>query len=580
MTDGRKKRLPIGIDDFRKLCTGNFYYADKTAMIRGLLEKWGEVNLFTRPRRFGKTLNMSMLKEFFEIGSDKAIFYGLEISREKKLCEEYMGQFPVVSITLKNVDGLTYQSAYNKLINIIGDEALRFEFLGRSENLTETEREKYLQLIKLNYNAKEGAIYSMPETVLIDSLRTLTQLLAKHYGKETILLIDEYDVPLDKAFHGGYYTEMVSLIRNLFGSALKTNPYLYFAVLTGCLRVAKESIFTGLNNLKTFSITDYTCASAFGFTDEDVKTLLAYYGMEHKYDTIKEWYDGYQFGDVEVYCPWDVVNYVDRLQDRENLEPQNYWVNTSGNDAVRYLIGKMGNGVLKSEMESLIAGETVEKDVREDLTYGEIYATIDHVWSLLFMTGYLTQRGTGMGNRLRLAIPNLEIRSIFTSQILEMFQKEVVEDGALLKAFCDALEEGEAEEVERLFKTYLGKTISIRDTFVRRPTKENFYHGILRGILGYRDGWHLKSNQESGNGYSDIMIRDLDEDIGIIIEVKYAQDGNMERVCREAIEQIDRNEYGKELQEEGCHTILKYGISCYRKGCRVLVEKEEAQADT
>lgn len=576
MIDSRKKRLPVGIEDFRKLRTENFYYIDKTAMIRGLLEKWGKVNQFTRPRRFGKTLNMSMLKEFFEIGSDKTIFDGLEISKEKKLCEEYMGQFPVVSITLKNVDGLTYQSAYNKLINIIGDEALRFEFLGRSENLTETEREKYLQLIKLNYNAKEGAIYSMPETVLIDSLRTMTQLLAKHYGKETILLIDEYDVPLDKAFHGGYYTEMVSLIRNLFGSALKTNPHLYFAVLTGCLRVAKESIFTGLNNLKTFSITDYTCASAFGFTDEDVKTLLSYYGMEHKYEAMKEWYDGYQFGDAEVYCPWDVVNYVDRLQDRENLEPQNYWVNTSGNDAVRYLIGKMGNGVLKSEMESLIAGETVEKDVREDLTYGEIYATIDHVWSLLFMTGYLTQRGSGMGNRLRLAIPNLEIRSIFTSQILEMFQKEVVEDGALLKAFCDALEEGEAEEVERLFKTYLGKTISIRDTFVRRPTKENFYHGILRGILGYRDGWHLKSNQESGNGYSDIVIRDLDEDIGIIIEVKYAQDGNMERVCREAIEQIDRNEYGKELQEEGCHTILKYGISCYRKGCRVLVEKEAA----
>ena len=536
MIDSRKKRLPVGIEDFRKLRTENFYYTDKTAMIRGLLEKWGEVNLFTRPRRFGKTLNMSMLKEFFEIRSDKTIFDGLEISKEKKLCEEYMGQFPVVSITLKNVDGLTYQSAYNKLINIIGDEALRFEFLGRSENLTETEREKYLQLIKLNYNAKEGAIYSMPETVLIDSLRTMTQLLAKHYGKETILLIDEYDVPLDKAFHGGYYTEMVSLIRNLFGSALKTNPHLYFAVLTGCLRVAKESIFTGLNNLKTFSITDYACASAFGFTDEDVKTLLSYYGMEHKYEAMKEWYDGYQFGDAEVYCPWDVVNYVDRLQDRENLEPQNYWVNTSGNDAVRYLIGKMGNGVLKSEMESLIAGETVEKDVREDLTYGEIYATIDHVWSLLFMTGYLTQRGSGMGNRLRLAIPNLEIRSIFTSQILEMFQKEVVEDGALLKAFCDALEAGKAEKVESLFKTYLGKTISIRDTFVRRPTKENFYHGILLGILGYRDGWHLKSNQESGNGYSDIVIRDLDEDIGIIIEVKYAQDGNMERVCREAIE--------------------------------------------
>ena len=575
MIDSRKKRLPVGIEDFREIRTKDFYYTDKTAMIRGLLEKWGKVNQFTRPRRFGKTLNMSMLKEFFEIGSDKAIFDGLEISKEKKLCEEYMGQFPVVSITLKNVSGRNYREAYNLLRRVIGTEARRFSFLAESDKLDDGDRRMYQALTDI----QDGS-FTMTDDMLIDSLRTMTQLLAKHYGKETILLIDEYDVPLDKAFHGGYYMEMVSLIRNLFGSALKTNPHLYFAVLTGCLRVAKESIFTGLNNLKTFSITDYTCASAFGFTDEDVKTLLSYYGMEHKYEAMKEWYDGYQFGDAEVYCPWDVVNYVDRLQDRENLEPQNYWVNTSGNDAVRYLIGKMGNGVLKSEMESLIAGETVEKDVREDLTYGEIYATIDHVWSLLFMTGYLTQRGTGMGNRLRLAIPNLEIRSIFTSQILEMFQKEVIEDGALLKAFCDALEEGEAEEVERLFKTCLGKTVSIRDTFVRRPTKENFYHGILRGILGYRDGWHLKSNQESGNGYSDIMIRDLDEDIGIIIEVKYAQDGNMERVCREAIEQIDRNEYGKELQEEGCHTILKYGISCYRKGCRVLVEKEEAQADT
>ena len=437
-----------------------------------------------------------------------------------------------------------------------------------SSQLDAGDKEMYAALTRI-----EDGSYAMSDEMFADSLRTLTGLLARHYGRKVILLIDEYDVPLDKSFQGGYYTEMVSLIRSLLGNVLKTNPDLHFAVLTGCLRIAKESIFTGLNNMKVFSISDEDCDSYFGFTDKEVKEILAYYGLDDKYETIKDWYDGYQFGDAEVYCPWDVMNYVDRLQSRNTLLPQNYWVNTSGNDAVRYLIQKMGDGVLKSEIESLVAGDTVEKELHEDLTYQEIYASIDHVWSLLFMTGYLTQRGRADRGRIRLAIPNLEIRSIFSDQILAMFRENAGKDGELLKNFCDAIEQGDAAEVEHLFETYLQKTISVRDTFVRRPTKENFYHGILLGILGYKDGWILKSNKESGNGFSDISIRNDDQELGIIIEVKYAEKRQMEEVCREAIAQIEKNRYTEELEKEGCHTILKYGIACCRKECRVFVEK-------
>ena len=568
MMDKRKKMLPIGIEDFPEIRTEDFYYVDKTAMIGDLLRKWGKVNLFTRPRRFGKSLNMSMLKSFFEIGCDPSLFHGLEISEMTTLCETYMGQFPVISLTLKNAAGLTYQDAYAALRREIGNEARRFDFLMTSSQLDAGDKEMYAALTRI-----EDGSYAMSDEMFADSLRTLTGLLARHYGRKVILLIDEYDVPLDKSFQGGYYTKMVSLIRSLLGNVLKTNPDLHFAVLTGCLRIAKESIFTGLNNMKVFSISDEDCDSYFGFTDKEVKEILAYYGLDDKYETIKDWYDGYQFGDAEVYCPWDVMNYVDRLQNRNTLLPQNYWVNTSGNDAVRYLIQKMGDGVLKSEIESLVAGDTVEKELHEDLTYQEIYASIDHVWSLLFMTGYLTQRGRADRGRIRLAIPNLEIRSIFSDQILAMFRENAGKDGELLKNFCDAIEQGDAAEVEHLFETYLQKTISVRDTFVRRPTKENFYHGILLGILGYKDGWILKSNKESGNGFSDISIRNDDQELGIIIEVKYAEKRQMEEVCREAIAQIEKNRYTEELEKEGCHTILKYGIACCRKECRVFVEK-------
>lgn len=405
---------------------------DKTAMIRALLARWGKVNLFTRPRRFGKTLNMSMLKEFFAIDGDARLFEGLEISKERELCEKYMGRLPVISITLKNAAGLTYQEACAALRRVIGNEARRFGCLLKSELLDAGDKDMYRALTDI----KDGR-FTMADEILVDSLRTLSQLLAKHYGKKVILLLDEYDVPLDKAFQGGYYAEMVSLLRNMLGGALKTNPNLYFAVLTGCLRVAKESIFTGLNNMKVFSITDSDCDSYFGFTDGEVRELLSYYGLDDKYEVIKNWYDGYQFGDADVYCPWDVINYVDRLRGKKTLAPQNYWINTSGNDAVRYLIHKMGDGVLKSEIETLVAGDTVEKEIHEDLTYNEIYSSVNNVWSLLFMTGYLTQRGTLDRSRLRLAIPNMEIRSIFTDQILSMFTENVAGDGEMLKKFWD-----------------------------------------------------------------------------------------------------------------------------------------------
>lgn len=401
-------------------------------MIRALLARWGKVNLFTRPRRFGKTLNMSMLKEFFAIDGDARLFEGLEISKERELCEKYMGRFPVISITLKNAAGLTYQEACAALRRVIGNEARRFGCLLKSELLDAGDKDMYRALTDI----KDGR-FTMADEILVDSLRTLSQLLAKHYGKKVILLLDEYDVPLDKAFQGGYYAEMVSLLRNMLGGALKTNPNLYFAVLTGCLRVAKESIFTGLNNMKVFSITDSDCDSYFGFTDGEVRELLSYYGLDDKYEVIKNWYDGYQFGDADVYCPWDVINYVDRLRGKKTLAPQNYWINTSGNDAVRYLIHKMGDGVLKSEIETLVAGDTVEKEIHEDLTYNEIYSSVNNVWSLLFMTGYLTQRGTLDRSRLRLAIPNMEIRSIFTDQILSMFTENVAGDGEMLKKFWD-----------------------------------------------------------------------------------------------------------------------------------------------
>ena len=576
MSNVNKKKLPVGIESFEKIRTQDFYYVDKTVMIRDLIQRWGEVNLFTRPRRFGKSLNMSMLKSFFEIGTDPLLFDGLKISKAKELCEKYMGKFPVISISLKDVEGSDYDVARTLLCSVIGNEALRFyELLKSSPKLNEVERRQYEQLVCTDHEQRGS--FAMSDSVLMGSLKTLSSLLEKHYEKKVILLIDEYDVPLSKANEQGYYNEMVFLMRNLLQQVLKTNSSLYFAVLTGCLRVAKESIFTGLNNFKIYSITDVRFDEYFGFTDSEVKEMLAYYGQEAKVQTVREWYDGYHFGTLDVYCPWDVISYCDDLIDDKDAAPKNYWINTSGNDVVRHFIEKMGNGVMKGEMEALIDGKEVEKEIHEDLTYHEIYDSVNHLWSMLFMTGYLTRQESADGDRYKLVIPNLEIRSIFIRQIMAMFKKEVAKDGKLLESFCNALEQGNAAEVEKLFSSYLKKSISIRDTFVQKTLKENFYHGILLGILGYKDGWILKSNKESGNGYSDIWIYDEEKELGIIIEVKYAEESQFEVVCREAIAQIDKNRYAEELREEGCHSILKYGIACYKKRCQVTVVKEKVE---
>ena len=557
------KKLPIGIENFEKLRQEDFYYIDKTRLIEQLLTRWGEVNLFTRPRRFGKSLNMSMLQSFFEIGKDKTLFDGLRISDNQELCEEYQGKFPVVSVSLKGINGATYEEARRFLIKTINEEARRLSVLSDSTELDETDHELLTQLKK-----KE-----MTNDSLVYSIRELTELLEKHYGSKVIVLIDEYDVPLAKANENGYYDEMVLLIRNLFENALKTNNSLKFAVLTGCLRIAKESIFTGLNNFKVYSITDKSFDETFGFTDAEVRELLRYYGQEKYYETVKEWYDGYRFGNVDVYCPWDVINFCsDHLAD-PGLEPKNYWANTSGNSVISHFIDSVGKPqkLTRMELEQLVNGGIVQKEINFELTYKELYSSIDNLWSTLFMTGYLTQRGEPSGNRYNLVIPNREIRNIITNHILKMFKENVKDDGKTVSDLCDALLNQNPEKVELIFTEYMKKTISVRDTFARKPTKENFYHGLLLGILGFKENWSVMSNRESGDGFGDILIRIEDEDVGIVIEVKYADDGNLQGECEKALQQIIDIRYTEALEQEGIHTIIKYGIACYRKKCKVLM---------
>ena len=557
------KKLPIGIENFEEMRREDFYYVDKSHVIEQLLTQWGKVNLFTRPRRFGKSLNMSMLQSFFEIGKDKTLFDGLRISDNQELCEKYQGKFPVVSVSLKGINGATYEEARRFLIKTINEEARRLSVLSDSAELDETDHELLTQLKK-----KE-----MTNDSLVYSIRELTELLEKHYGRKVIVLIDEYDVPLAKANENGYYDEMVLLIRNLFENALKTNSSLKFAVLTGCLRIAKESIFTGLNNFKVYSITDKSFDETFGFTDAEVRELLRYYGQEKYYETVKEWYDGYRFGNVDVYCPWDVINFCsDHLAD-PGLEPKNYWANTSGNSVISHFIDSVGKPqkLTRMELEQLVNGGIVQKEINSELTYKELYSSIDNLWSTLFMTGYLTQRGEFSGNRYNLVIPNREIRNIITNHILKMFKENVKDDGKTVSDLCDALLNQNPEKVESIFTEYMKKTISIRDTFAQKPTKENFYHGLLLGILGFKENWSVMSNRESGDGFGDILIRIEDEDVGIVIEVKYADDGNLQGECEKALQQIIDIRYTEALEQEGIHTIIKYRIACYRKKCKVLM---------
>lgn len=563
----QKKKLPLGIENFEKLRSEDFYYIDKTDWIVELLRNWAEVTLFTRPRRFGKTLNMNMLKSFFSIHCKKALFDGMKIMEEKELCEKYMGKFPVILISLKGIEAMNYEDAFHTAVQLLNRTASEFDYLEKSDILSEEDKVAFKQLLDINMNT----------ATLMSSLLMLSRLLAKHHGAKTIILIDEYDVPLAKAFDYGYYDQMVSLISGFLGNALKTNDSLQFAVLTGCMRISKESIFTGLNNFKIYSITDKRFNTAFGFTDDEVRELLHYYDQDKYYETVKEWYDGYHFSGAEVYCPWDVINFCsDHLED-EKMPPKNYWANTSGNSVINHFIDSVDEPqkLTRMELERLVNGGIVQKEINQELTYNELYASIDNLWSTLFMTGYLTQRGEADGNRYRLVVPNREIRNIITDHILKMFKEKIRNDGEMLNVFCDALKNQEPEKVEELFTEYMKKTISIRDTFVQKPTKENFYHGILLGILGFKEDWSVLSNREAGNGFSDILIQMEDEEIGILIEVKYADDGDLEKECEKALHQIMDVNYVEALEQEGVHTILKYGIACYKKKCKVMLEIEK-----
>ena len=565
MDRARRKEILVGAEDFVEIRTGGYYYVDKTGLIRDLIQKKGKVTLFTRPRRFGKSLNMSMLKAFFEYGCSPQVFEGLEIARETELCGKYMGKYPVISISLKDICADSYPTARRMLIKTIKEEAGRQKKRMDRKMLGEEEQEALASL--LTENMDDADIYS--------SLRSLTGLLEEYYGQKAIILIDEYDVPLAKASEHGYYDQMAFLIRSLFGQALKTNDSLEFAVLTGCLRISKESIFTGLNNLKVFSLTNRRFSQYFGFTDQEVRELLEYYGCAHCYGAVREWYDGYQFGSTNVYCPWDVLNYCDSFYGEGEEMPQNYWINTSGNDIIRTFIQMSEKSFARHEMEQLVSGGTVAKEIRQDLTYRDLYDSIENMWGVLFATGYLTSRGQAGAGRLSLSIPNKEVQEIFARQLIQYFQEAATKDGAAMEAFCTAVQEGDAAEVERRFQAYLRKTVSIHDYSVRNRLKENFYHGILLGFLSFKEGWTVASNRETGEGYSDIVTIIEEENIGVIIEVKYPQSGNLEAACQEALGQIGQMRYDEFLREQGIQTILKYGIACWKKRCRVVLEKEE-----
>ena len=561
---GNTLKLPVGIENFEEIRKNRFYYIDKTRFIEQLVTAGGKVTLFTRPRRFGKTLNMSMLRCFFEIGADASLFEGLYIAENRVLCKEHMGKYPVIFLSLKSVEGRTFEDAGYRMMELIGMEAERFGFLAESEYLSENERNRYKAMVSLHNGAN-----AMDEKILISSLRILSQLLYKHFGQKAVILIDEYDVPLDKAFQNGYYHEMVSLIRGLFGMALKTNDSLAFSVLTGCLRITKESIFTGLNNFKVLSILDVRFDEQFGFTDHEVRKILEDYNLESHLEETKEWYDGYHFGKADIYCPWDVINYVDQLRYDETADPQDFWSNSSGNAIVRRFIDKADVST-KNEIEHLIAGEQIEKEIVPELTYDEVDKNLENLWSVLFTTGYLTHNGRTESGKYRLVIPNREIRNLFIKKIREWFADVTRNDGKVLEELCSAFVNKDVDKIEQIFGDYLWNTISIRDTAVAKERKENFYHGILLGLLGYRSNWLIWSNAESGIGYSDILIEVPTNRTGIVIEVKYADDGDLDAACEEALEQIEKKDYVAKLKQDGMKNFIRYGVACFKKMCKVV----------
>lgn len=561
-------KLPVGIEDFQEIRRNGFYYIDKTGLIEQLLDSWGKVNLFTRPCRFGKSLNMSMLRYFFEIGTDKTLFDGLHILQRKDLCDEYMGRFPVVFLTLKGVDGLTFEKATNKLIKIVALEAERFIFLKNSDKLTDNEKQRYCALVKM-----QDGKYAMDEDTLESALQTLSELLYRHYGQKVVILVDEYDVPLDKAYQNGYYKEMVSMIRSLFGEALKTNEFLQFAVLTGCLRVSRESIFTGLNNFKIFSITDARFDEQFGFTEDEVGKMLKDYHLEEHLAEMKEWYDGYHFGDADIYCPWDVINRVDDLCDTPEAKPKCYWINSSGNALVKRFVS-IANRTTQDEIEHLIAGEPIEKSVRLDLTYDEIDKSIDNIWSVLFTTGYLTQADMTEQGAYKLVIPNKEVRTVYISQIQEWFKQKIADNTEQMAHFWKAIEDGNAEIIEQYLNQILSNTISVFDTKAPEMEKENSYHTFLAGMLTGNTDWVVKSNVEAGEGFADIIIKPQNPNDGIIFELMYSKEASgLDKACERAIKQIRERRYLEYLKNDGRHNMIFYGIAFYKKRCKVVVEK-------
>ena len=558
-----RAKLPIGIENFEKLRREGFYYLDKTGLIRDLLNNWGEVNLFTRPRRFGKTLNMSMLKSFFEIGADETLFEGLQILQETELCEKYMGKYPVVFLTLKGVDGLTFEEAKGRLRSVIREEMYKLRFLLDSDKIPESEKCVLIRFLDEQETDED----------VKNCLKMLSSLLKQHYGQKVILLIDEYDVPLDKAFHNGYYKEMVSIIRGLFEHALKTNEYLQFAVVTGCLRISKESVFTGLNNFKVLSIVDRRFDEHFGFTDAEVKQLLKSYQLEHHFAEMKEWYDGYHFGNTDVYCPWDVINYVDHLCADPDAEPQAYWINTSGNAMVKRFVSK-ADKTTQREIEQLIAGEAIEKPVRLELTYEDIDKSINNLWSVLFTTGYLTHTGKTANGSYKLVIPNREVREVFILQIQEWFEQEIIEKEKTTQPLCAAFQAGDAVEVCRNLTAIMGRMISVLDTKARDEQKENFYHGLLLGLLRSEPTWLIMSNAESGEGFSDILVETDDPDAGLVIEVKYSPTlEGLEDACARAMAQIKARRYDERLRNDGRNDILAFGVAFWKKRCKVVCER-------
>ena len=558
-----RAKLPIGIENFEKLRREGFYYLDKTGLIRDLLNNWGEVNLFTRPRRFGKTLNMSMLKSFFEIGADETLFEGLQILQETELCEKYMGKYPVVFLTLKGVDGLTFEEAKGRLRSVIREEMYKLRFLLDSDKIPESEKCVLIRFLDEQETDED----------VKNSLKMLSSLLKQHYGQKVILLIDEYDVPLDKAFHNGYYKEMVSIIRGLFEHALKTNEYLQFAVVTGCLRISKESVFTGLNNFKVLSIVDRRFDEHFGFTDAEVRQLLKSYQLEHHFTEMKEWYDGYHFGNTDVYCPWDVINYVDHLCADPDAEPQAYWINTSGNAMVKRFVSK-ADKTTQREIEQLIAGEAIEKPVRLELTYEDIDKSINNLWSVLFTTGYLTHTGKTANGSYKLVIPNREVREVFILQIQEWFEQEIIEKEKTTQPLCAAFQTGDAVEVCRNLTAIMGRMISVLDTKARDEQKENFYHGLLLGLLRSEPTWLIMSNAESGEGFSDILVETDDPDAGLVIEVKYSPTlEGLEDACARAMAQIKARRYDERLRNDGRNDILAFGVAFWKKRCKVVCER-------